>query len=147
MPCQAHLGEVSAQKSEFDRRGTRIVIVSFREASRLREYQERRRWPFPVLADPDRKVYRTFGLPKFKLCRVFSPSTIKLYRQLIRRGLKREQYDGADIFQSGGDFLLNRDGKILYAHRSKDPADRPTVSTLLQWIDQLGSNSRLFEYY
>lgn len=128
---------MSAQKSEFDRRGTRIVVVSFVEPSILRNYQERRRWPFPVLADPERKAYRMFALPKLKLWRVFSPSTIKFYRQLIRRGMKRERYDGADIFQSGGDFLLNRDGKILYTHRSKDPADRPTVGALLQQIDHL----------
>jgi peroxiredoxin len=129
---------VSAQKSAFDHRGTRIVVVSFVESSKLRDYQERRRWPFPVLADPDRKAYRIFALPKLKLWRIFSPSTLKFYRQQIRRGMKRERYDGADIFQSGGDFLLDRDGKILYAHRSKEPADRPTVGTLLQQIDQLG---------
>jgi len=55
----------------------------------------------------------------------------------MRRGMKQEHYDGADIFQAGGDFLLDRDGNILYAHRSKDPADRPTVTELLQRIDQL----------
>ncbi|HEX7231488.1 MAG TPA: peroxiredoxin-like family protein [Candidatus Binatia bacterium] len=138
MPCQAHLGEVSDNKSEFDRRGIRILAVSFVEPSKLAEYQERHPWPFPVLADPERKAYQTFALPRFNVWRVFSPSTVKLYRQLIRRGMKRDRYDGADIFQSGGDFLLNRDGKILYAHRSKDPADRPTVGTLLQQIDHLG---------
>jgi len=51
--------------------------------------------------------------------------------------MKQEHYDGADIFQSGGDFLLDCDGKVLFAHRSKDPADRPTVEALLERIDQL----------
>jgi len=134
---------VSAHKSEFDRRGVRLLGVSFEEPSKLLDYQERHRWPFPVLADPERKAYQSFALPKLKLWRVFSPSTLKFYRQLIRRGIKRERYDGADIFQSGGDFLLDRDGKILFSHRSKDPADRPTVAELLQQIDRLRSVSRV----
>jgi hypothetical protein len=82
-------------------------------------------------------VYQSFALPKLNLWRVFSPPTLKLYWQLMRRGMKQEHYDGGDIFQAGGDFLLDRDGNILYAHRSKDPADRPTVTELLQRIDQL----------
>jgi len=55
----------------------------------------------------------------------------------MRRGIRQERYEGADIFQSGGDFLLDRDGNVRYAHRSKDPTDRPTVTELLQQIDQL----------
>jgi peroxiredoxin len=128
---------VSAHKSEFDRRSIRILAVSFVEPSKLHEYQERHPWPFPILADPERKVYQSFALPKLNLWRVFSPPTLKLYWQLMRRGMKQEHYDGGDIFQAGGDFLLDRDGNILYAHRSKDPADRPTVTELLQRIDQL----------
>jgi hypothetical protein len=55
----------------------------------------------------------------------------------MRRGMKQERYGGADIYQSGGDFLLDRDGNVLFAYRGKDPADRPPVSALLQEIDQL----------
>jgi peroxiredoxin len=131
---------VAERKSEFDRRGVRILVVSFVDPSKLVAYEERHRWPFPVLADPERNAYRTFALPKLNLWRVFSLSTLKLYWQVMRRGMRQERYGGADIFQSGGDFLLDRDGNLLYTHRSKDPADRPTVTMLLQKIDQLRSN-------
>ena len=33
-------------------------------------------------------------------------------------------------------FLIDRDGNILLAHRSKDPADRSTTAELLQEIDR-----------
>ena len=55
----------------------------------------------------------------------------------MRQGMKQEHYGGADIFQSGGDFLFDRNGNVLYAHRSKDPADRPTITALLKQIDRL----------
>lgn len=91
-----------------------------------------------MLADPERVVYRAFSLRRLSWYRVFSPATVKLYFKLWRdRGLKRESYGGEDIHQSGGDFLLDGDGRLLYAHRSQDPADRPSAQKLLSAIDTL----------
>ena len=39
--------------------------------------------------------------------------------------------EGEDALQLGGDFLVDRDGGILWAYRSVDPTDRPTVEQLL----------------
>jgi hypothetical protein len=62
---------------------------------------------------------------------------LKLYLKLCRRGLKQEPYGGEDIYQSGGDFLLNSAGNVLYAYRSQSPADRPAPKKLLQEIDRV----------
>ena len=124
-------------KSEFDRRGVSVVIISFAEPSRLIPYQEQHRWPFTVLADPQRKVYQAFELKPLSWFRVFSPPVLNLYFKLWRRGLKQEAYRGEDIYQSGGDFLLDHTGNVLYAYRSRSPADRPTPQKLLQEIDRV----------
>jgi len=44
---------------------------------------------------------------------------------------------GRRYYQSGGDFLVDRSGNILFAHRSQDPADRPAAAKLLEAIDRL----------
>ena len=124
-------------KSEFDRRGVSVTIISFAEPSRLVLYQEQHRWPFTILADPQRKVYQAFELKPLSWFRVFSPPVLKLYFKLWRRGLKQEPYGGEDIYQSGGDFLLDSRGNVLYTYRSRDPADRPTPQTLLREIDRV----------
>lgn len=124
-------------KHEFDRRGVTIVVASFAEPAKLIHYQERHRWPFTVLADPKRIAYRAFLLNRLSWFRVFSPATLKLYWTLRRKGMKQDAYAGDDIYQAGGDFLLDRDGNILFAHRSQDPSDRPSASRLLEVIDQL----------
>ena len=56
----------------------------------------------------------------FSWFRVFSPPVLKLYFKLWRRGLKQEPYGGEDIYQSGGDFLLDSKGNVLYAYRSRE---------------------------
>ena len=137
MPCQAHLGEVQSCKNEFDRRGVTIIVVSFAEPAKLFHYQERHRWPFVILADPTRAAYRAFALRRLSWRRVFSSNTLRLYWKLFREGMRRENYGKEDIHQAGGDFVLDRKGNILFAHRSQDPADRPQAARLLEAIDSI----------
>jgi hypothetical protein len=48
-----------------------------------------------------------------------------------------ENYGRDDYRQSGGDFLLDSTGRLVFAHRSRDPADRPPVKALLAAIDRM----------
>ena len=129
---------MKAFKDEFDRRGVAIVVVSFAEPARLAPYQEHHHWPFVILADPKRTAYQAFALKRLSLLRVFSLSTLRLYFRLLREGKKLQKYGKDDYYQAGGDFLVDRKGNILFAHRSQDPADRPPIEKLLEAIDRTG---------
>ena len=125
-----------AFKDRFEARGVSIVVISFAEPERLAQYEAQHRWPFVMLADPKRTAYDVFALKRLSWFQVFSPATLKLYWRLRREGKKREDYGRDDIYQSGGDFLIDRDGNLLFAHRSRDPADRPAAKSLLEIIDR-----------
>jgi len=71
------------------------------------------------------------------LFRVFSPSTLRIYFRLLRQGKKIQSYGKDDYYQAGGDFLLDRQGTVLFAHRSQDPSDRPSVQRLLEVINEI----------
>ena len=123
-------------KDEFDLRGVAIVVVSFAEPERLAPYQEHHHWPFVMLADPKRIAYQAFALKRLSWFRVFSPPTLRLYFRLLREGKKFESYGKDDYYQAGGDFLIDREGNVLFAHRSQNPADRPPIEKLLEAIDR-----------
>jgi peroxiredoxin len=127
---------VKATKDRFEARGVSIVVISFAEPQRLAQYQEHHQWPFVILTDPKRTAYDAFALKRLSWLQVFSPATLKLYWRLLRGGKQREDYGKDDIYQGGGDFLIDRDGNLLFAHRSRDPADRPTATKLLEIIDR-----------
>jgi hypothetical protein len=123
-------------RAEFQRRGVEIVVISFAEPRQLVRYQEQHRWPFAILADPKREAYRAFSLQRLSWFRVYSPATLKLYLKLFLQRRVRAHFGREDIYQGGGDFLLDRSGSILFAHRSEQPADRPAATRLLEEIDR-----------
>ena len=124
--------------AEFELRGISIAVVSFADPAKLVPYQQLHRWPFAILADPTRQAYRAFALRRLSWFQVFSPATLKLYFKLLRQGMTRQDYGKDDIHQGGGDFLLDREGNVLFEHRGQDPADRPPAEMLLREFD-LGS--------
>ena len=124
-------------ETEFNRRRVSIIVISFAEPAQLLRYQEYHRWPFTFLADPNRIAYQAFNLPRLSWWRVFSPSTLKLYLKLLLQGMRRQHYGKEDIQQAGGDFLVDRAGNILFAHRSRDPSDRPTPERLLEEVKKV----------
>ena len=123
--------------SEFSRRGVSIIVISFADPAVLVRYQEQHEWPFTILADPDRRAYAAFALPRLSWRQLFSPATVKLYFRLLRQGKRPQAYGGEDIRQAGGDFLIDKAGNVFFAHRSREPADRPAPVRLIQEIDRI----------
>ena len=114
-----------------------IVLVTFTRQRNLRGYRGRLRLPFVVVTDETQAVYKTYGLGKGSWWRVYGVGTIRRYLDL----LSHEGYQVGDIkrptedtLQLGGDFVVGRDGRLVYVFRSKGPDDRPPVDDLIQAV-------------
>jgi len=118
----------------------RVAVVGFASASRLEAYRSEHRIPFVCLADPAREVYRAYGLARGTLGAVFHPKTLGRYLDLLRHGW-RPALPADDPMQMGGDFLVGRDGRLLLAHYSRHPADRPSVATILAASGAAGADA------
>jgi hypothetical protein len=98
--------------------------------------------PLPTVCDPERAAYRYFGLDPGKWSMFFRRSVLVRYLRLIFTGWTPHRGEaGEDMLQLGGDFVLTADRRLGYAHRSNDPADRPTASDLVKQVDQLTRTS------
>ena len=125
--------QVQARLEEIHALGADVVVVTFVSPSRLGQYLRIKKWPFRVFADPEMNAYRAFGLGRAGWLRLFHPRVILTYLELIIRG-RRPQMAQEDVHQLGGDFVMDREGRVIYEYRSHDPADRPRVSDLIEVV-------------
>lgn len=116
---------------EFRSLGAEVLVISFVEPARLQQYLKLRPWRFRVLTDPGRNAYQSFGLGRAKWHQLLRPRVLARYVALILRGRMPHRAQ-EDIFQLGGDFVLDKKGQVVFEYRSIDPADRPDVSALLE---------------
>jgi hypothetical protein len=124
---------VQAEYPAFQKLGAEVIAVSFVDSVRLGQYLKGRPWPFRVLADPSRAVYRAFGLGSATWRQLLRPRVIAKYFGLIFRG-RMPRMAHEDVHQLGGDFVLDPAGRVFFEYRSRDPADRPSVSMLLDQV-------------
>lgn len=113
-----------------------VALITFTRQRNLRGYRSRFRLPFPVLADESRATYRAYGLGRGPWWRVWGPATLRTYARLLRRGATLQR-PNEDTSQLGGDFVVDGDGRIVYAYRSRGPADRPPVDELVAAVARL----------
>ena len=113
--------------------GAEVAVVSFADGSTLERYANDLRLQFPLLSDPERTAYVAYGLNKGGVWSIFGPKIIWQYVKLMSRG-RRFRGIQADPLQLGGDFVIDGEGIVRFAHRSEDPADRPSADRLLEAV-------------
>lgn len=64
MQCRAHAAQLGRLYKEFRSAGADVLVILGDSLDHARRYAEALKLPFPVLADPERAVYRQFNLEK-----------------------------------------------------------------------------------
>jgi peroxiredoxin len=130
LPCREHLLEVSRRRAEF--RGARLVCVTFVPGAPLAAYErELALAGIEYFGDPARAAYAALGFERASFARVWlHPAVWRRYAALIARG-RRPHPPGQDVYQLGGDAILDAGGRLRWVYASAGPEDRPTVDELL----------------
>ena len=111
----------------------KIVVVSFENDYLARCYVEDTSLAWPVLIDDTRAVYKSFGMLAASFWDVWGLKTWLVYFREVSKGNKPKKSDG-DIYQRGGDVLIDPDGIVRLHHVGEGPADRPDVAKLLKVV-------------
>ncbi|MDR3035122.1 MAG: AhpC/TSA family protein [Kitasatospora sp.] len=135
--CNLHLRGFAVRHSELRAAGVREVVAFHSPADELRPYADG--LPFPLLADPERRLYRAYGVERGARAlldpRVW-PSIVLGVLSGVPQVLRgRERLPSAR--PSGGrlglpaDFLIAADGRLLAAHYGTHAADHWPVAQVL----------------
>ena len=116
-------------QAKLEELGAVVLLVTFGTPEQARRWLEETGAPFPMLLDPDAIAYRAYGL-KRSFWRVLHPQVFLAYFRLLAQGRKLRSVQG-DPYQLGGDFIVDSQQIVRYAHLSANPADRPDIQALL----------------
>jgi len=112
--------------------GAGVLVVAYDEPTLLSaKMLHEVALPFPLLLDRTRETYARWGMGRTGLTgAMLSPSLNWRYLKLLARG---ERFLGfaPDMYQLGGDFILDGEHRITFAHRMTNNGDRAEVSVLL----------------
>ena len=112
------------------------MAVSFEPRARLLQLSRQMQLPFMLLSDPERDAYRAYGLRRGRLRHIFGPSALWTYLRLLSQG-RRYHARRSDLFQLGGDFVLDSRGVVRFEYSSVTPSDRPPVEKLLEVLEEI----------
>lgn len=135
--CNLHLASISARLSEINAAGIREVIVFHSTAAELRKYQGD--MPFAVIGDPDKTLYRRFGV-EASVKAVLKPGAWRAlpggWRHAIggavskRRALPPLRPTNGNLGLPA-DLLVSADGRVAAAKYGQHAYDQWSVDELL----------------
>jgi len=128
--CSLHMHELTRRHDEIKSAGVTEVVVFHSGADALRRYQAD--LPFAVVADPDRKLYKEFGVGS-SIGAVLHPRAMLA----AARGMRWSKASGAMGLgekHSGkpADFLIGTDGTVLARKYGTHANDQWSVDELLR---------------
>lgn len=125
------------QYDRIEALGAAVLAVAYDEPSLLAAKALRNvELPFPLLLDPSREAYAAWGLGRTGLGGAMLSLSLNLrYLKLLLRG---ERFLGfaPDMFQLGGDFVVDAEGRLAFAHRMRNNGDRASTETLLRALER-----------
>jgi alkyl hydroperoxide reductase subunit AhpC len=133
------VAQLCRQQEELKRLKATVLIVSFSTSKPARVWLEETCPSFTMLVDPERKVYRAYGL-KSSWLRTWNLIAGWDYLRLLLSG-QRVRGIEADPYQLGGDFIVDSNGFLRLAYRSQVATDFPPIADLLAILSNLNQET------
>ncbi len=120
--CNLRLRQLMERSNEYQAKGLKIVVVFESSKESILSHSENKQLPFITLADPERELYKLYGLKESWLGLAFSLLRLKDIVEIMRRGLLRFQPENA-IAQLPADFLINENFLLSHSYYARDIGD------------------------
>ena len=137
--CNLRVHEMSQRYAELHARGLEMVAVFQSPADKILKYAGSVQRPFPIIADPDRRLYRAYGVETSwaGLARAVVTRFPDLLRAVFAEGFLPGTIEG-EIQRLPADFLIGPDSRVLHAYYGRDIGDHMP----LQYIERYMAGSQ-----
>lgn len=132
--CQLRISEIMRRKEALRSLKIRVIAVFQSPAEQLQiNIADKTHFDFPLLADPDRKLYQLYGVKASwtKLLRTINPQGIKRVLNSMKEGFKPGGKVDGLFHQIPADFLLDKNLKIIKAQYGRNVIDHIPLEQIL----------------
>ena len=106
------------------------MAITFEIPQRAKAYVDETGFPWPVLIDESRSLYHAYGMNRGSISAIWGPQNWGTYFRIMARGrMPRRPHN--DVYQLGGDVLVDPRCIVRLHHVGRGPADRPSIDSLL----------------
>lgn len=127
--CLDHAVVIRETYPEIQAAGAEVVLITMDDPEHLHAFKKRWQLPFVCLADPGQAGYRAFQCPRGSWWAVAGPAMWwRAIKSLFRHGAGLVH---SDPMQLPGSFVIDHEGILRFAHRSRHSADWASPDQLL----------------
>ena len=120
--CLMKLDELLQNYSAYPAAGAGLIVVVQSLPGHVKRYAERKQVPFPILSDPERKLYSLYQVPSGGFKEYIAPAVLKATIQATLKGHFHGRLEGNE-FQIPADFVIAPNGTLAFVHYGKDVSD------------------------
>ena len=117
----------------FRELGAQVVLVGLGTPEETAAFKKQYKIPFPMIADPDKALFKAFHLKQASATAFLSPVMAVKGISALLRGYGIGLPSG-DVRQLPGVFIIDTHGVIRYRYYAESPADHPAPDVLLEEI-------------
>jgi len=127
------VAQLRQEKTSLDQAGIQVVLVGMGTPAEAESFRRQYDVPFPLISDPEKNLYRAYGLKRARFMQLFSPG-------LLRKGLMAAGeghlpgMPRGDPMQMPGTFVIDREGRFLLRHFARDAADHLPVASIIKAV-------------
>jgi hypothetical protein len=122
------------EKKKLDQLKIKVIVITFEPERLITLPPAEAAEDFPYYVDKGRQLYRYYGFLKAGFWDLWGPPTWLSYLRLLLKGRKIMKSE-SDIYQRGGDVLIDQRGMIRFHHIGAGPADRPDLDVIFNLVE------------
>lgn len=135
--CNLRVHELIQERETLDNYGVKILAIFESPAKSIRRDVGKQKPPFPIIPDPDRRLYKLYGVaPSWSgFVRIFLSRPKRVFEAIFKKGFIPKFAEATPMMPA--EFLIAPDGKIKLAYYGTDIGDHLPLSDLYSALDEI----------
>ncbi|UJR10831.1 hypothetical protein I4U23_015018 [Adineta vaga] len=140
--CKEYISGISSEidgitPQELSKSNKHLIIIGCGQPNLIEQYRKDTKCPFAMYADPTQRLYDAFGMIRTLSLAEKKPDYIKssflvnvAKSAVCQISSGTSMFQGGDIRQIGGEYLINERGEILWSHNMTNTQDHVEIKEL-----------------